>query len=108
MGATAKSPLFFSCRVSYGGLRMTAPGVHKPMTPLPAAADDSSRQQLQREFKAQLAAVTGGLAPEEYAQAWWDWLLRVSNEPGKQNSLMASAFKAAADNFEFMLKASSG
>lgn len=77
------------------------------MTPTPAPADAEAKQ-LQREFKAQLAAVTGGLAPEDYTQAWWDWLLNISNEPEKQTSLMESAWKAAANNFEFMLKASSG
>ncbi|HTP39083.1 MAG TPA: alpha/beta fold hydrolase [Steroidobacteraceae bacterium] len=77
------------------------------MTSSPAPVDAETRQ-MQREFKAQLAAVTGGLAPEDYTQAWWDWLLNISNEPEKQTSLMESAWKAATSNFEFLLKASSG
>ena len=32
-------------------------------------------EELAREMRAQLAAVTGGLAPDDYAQAWWDWFL---------------------------------
>jgi hypothetical protein len=35
--------------------------------------ETSFKKDLERQLRAQLAAVTGGLAPEDYAQAWWDW-----------------------------------
>ena len=34
-----------------------------------------AERELQREFRVRLAALTGGLAPEDYGQAWWDWFL---------------------------------
>ena len=35
-------------------------------------------------LRAQLAGVTGGLAPDVYVNAWWDWYLNLAKEPPKQ------------------------
>ena len=69
---------------------------------------NNSQEQIAREMRAQLAAVTGGLAPDDYAQAWWDWYLNLAQSPGKQTELAQSAFQAVADNFSFLLKAAEG
>ena len=65
-------------------------------------------EELAREMRAQLAAVTGGLAPDDYAQAWWDWYLNIAQAPGKQSEIAHSAFQAVADNFSFASKAATG
>jgi polyhydroxyalkanoate synthase len=67
-----------------------------------------SQEEIARELRAQLAAVTGGLAPDDYAQAWWDWYLSMSQSPGKQTEIVQNAFQAAADNFSFAAKAAMG
>ena len=66
------------------------------------------QEDLAREMRAQLAAVTGGLAPDDYAQAWWDWYLNLVQTPGKQTEIAHTAFQALADNFSFAIKASTG
>ncbi len=69
---------------------------------LPAAQD------LQQVMRTQLAAVTGGLAPEDYIQAFWDWYLRLAAGPDKQTALMQSAAKAMVDNVSFAMQAATG
>jgi len=69
---------------------------------------NASQEEIVRELRAQLAAVTGGLAPDDYAQAWWDWYLNVSHSPGKQTEIAQSAFRAIADNFSFAAMAAMG
>jgi polyhydroxyalkanoate synthase len=68
----------------------------------------STEEQLSREMRAQLAAITGGLAPDDYAQAWWDWYLNVAQAPQKQTDIAHTAFKAMMDNFSFAMQASTG
>ena len=65
-------------------------------------------EQLGREMRAQLAAVTGGLAPDDYAQAWWDWYLNLAKSPEKQADIAHSAASAMVDNFTFAMRALSG
>lgn len=66
------------------------------------------QDDLAREMRAQLAAVTGGLAPDDYAQAWWDWYLNLAQTPDKQTEIVQTAFQALADNFSFAIQASTG
>jgi polyhydroxyalkanoate synthase len=73
-----------------------------------SAQGESAEQQLSREMRAQLAAITGGLAPDDYAQAWWDWYLNVAQAPQKQTEIAHTAFKAMMDNFSFAMQASTG
>jgi polyhydroxyalkanoate synthase subunit PhaC len=68
----------------------------------------STQEQLSREMRAQLAAITGGLAPDDYAQAWWDWYLNIAQAPQKQTDITHTAFKAMMDNFSFAMQASTG
>ena len=65
------------------------------------------KKDLERQLRAQMAAVTGGLAPEDYSQAWWDWYLNLANEPGKQLNLLQSAFDKALDTWNFATRAAS-
>jgi polyhydroxyalkanoate synthase len=64
--------------------------------------------ELARMLRAQLATVTGGLAPDVYVNAWWDWYLNLANEPSKQLQIMQDAWTKAADSWNFALKASTG
>jgi polyhydroxyalkanoate synthase subunit PhaC len=68
----------------------------------------TAEDQLAREMRAQLAAITGGLAPDDYAQAWWDWYLNITQAPQKQSEIAQTAFKALMDNFTFALQAAAG
>ena len=68
----------------------------------------NAQEQVAREMRAQLAAVTGGLAPEDYAQAWWDWYLNIAQTPGKQTEIAKSALDVLMDNFNFAVRAASG
>jgi polyhydroxyalkanoate synthase len=65
-------------------------------------------QDLQREFRASLAAVTGGIAPDDYVNAWWDWYLHLAAEPQKQAEIAKSAVDAAIDMWNFTLQAATG
>jgi polyhydroxyalkanoate synthase len=61
-----------------------------------------------RMMRAQLATVTGGLAPDVYANAWWDWYLNLAKQPPKQLQILQDAWAGAADNLNFALQAASG
>ncbi|MHB8720830.1 MAG: PHA/PHB synthase family protein [Steroidobacteraceae bacterium] len=67
-----------------------------------------TESDLAREMRAQLAAVTGGLAPDDYAQAWWDWYLNIAQTPAKQSEIAKTAFDALLDNFNFGMQAATG
>ncbi len=56
----------------------------------------------------QLAVVSGGLAPDVYVNAWWDWYLNLAKQPPKQLQIMQDALAVTADNFNFALKAAAG
>ena len=70
--------------------------------------NDMTESDLAREMRAQLAAVTGGLAPDDYAQAWWDWYLNIAQTPAKQSEIAKTAFDALLDNFNFGMRAATG
>jgi polyhydroxyalkanoate synthase len=61
--------------------------------------------QLQRESLAQLAELTGGLAPEPYVLAWWDWCLQLAAQPEQQLALGHSAVEHALESFQFAAQA---
>jgi polyhydroxyalkanoate synthase len=64
--------------------------------------------ELTRALRAQLASVTGGLAPDVYASAWWDWYLNLARQPPQQLQLMQDAMAKAVDSWGFMLRAATG
>ena len=64
--------------------------------------------ELARVLRAQLATVTGGLAPDVYVSAWWDWYLNLAKEPPKQLQIMQDALTKTVDNWTFGLRAATG
>lgn len=65
-------------------------------------------QDLKRQLRRHLAAVTGGLAPEDYANAWWDWLLGLAQSPRRQVSLVQSGVAKVLDTWSFAYRAAAG
>ena len=72
------------------------------------AATAQMRKTLGRQLFAQLAAVTGGLAPDDYLNAWWEWYLSLAGEPQRQAALTSSALQRLTDSWGFALQAASG
>ena len=77
-----------------------APGTEPP--------PDRNDQDMQRQLRAQLAAFSGGLAPQDYAQAWWDWYLSLATHPDRQTQLARSALEKTLDSWQFLARAASG
>jgi len=74
-----------------------------------AVADMTSQQlQLRRELRAQLAVVTGGIAPDDFIAAWWDWYLNILKRPQKPSALAVAALQGALDTWQFALQAAAG
>ena len=63
---------------------------------------------VEREFRAMLAKMTGGLAPQDYGAAFWDWWLNLAKSPEKQAELQQTAMKQAMDLWRFNLEAAQG
>jgi polyhydroxyalkanoate synthase len=72
-----------------------------------AKAPDGA-EDLSRVLREQLATVTGGLAPDVYVNAWWDWYLNVAQKPSKQVEILQDGLAKAMDNWTFALRASAG
>ena len=58
-----------------------------------------------RELRAHLAALTGGLSPDQFAQAWWTWYLRLAQSPAAQMELTRLGVQKAMDTWQFALQA---
>ena len=74
----------------------------------PAGAGGELKADVERKLRAQLAALTGGLAPDDYARAWWEWYLNVATHPPRQAALARSAYEKVLDSWEFAARAASG
>ena len=70
--------------------------------------DPKESAELAHALRAQLAAMTGGLAPDMYANAWWDWYLNLAKDPPKQLEIMQDALAKTIDTWTFALRAVSG
>jgi polyhydroxyalkanoate synthase subunit PhaC len=66
------------------------------------------KTDIERQLRAQLAAVTGGLAPDDYARAWWDWYLNIARHPPQQAELARSAYEKFLDSWQFAARAAGG
>lgn len=66
------------------------------------------QRDLARALRAQLATVTGGLAPEVYVDAWWDWYLNLAAKPPTQLQITEDALAKSLDTWAFMARAASG
>jgi polyhydroxyalkanoate synthase len=65
------------------------------------ANETHAPEWLRREMLAQLAAVTGGVAPAPIIRAWCDWCLGVFGSPTAQMDLARSAWEKAVDSWQF-------
>ena len=59
-------------------------------------------------MRAQLAALTGGIAPDDYLDAWWEWYLGVATQPPRQAQLAQSAYEKILDSWQFFARAAGG
>jgi polyhydroxyalkanoate synthase len=73
-----------------------------------AAHKSAQAAELERTLREQLAAVTGGIAPDVYVNAWWDWYLNVAKEPPKQLEIVQDGLAKAMDIWSFTLRAAAG
>jgi polyhydroxyalkanoate synthase subunit PhaC len=73
-----------------------------------ASHESAQAAQLARTLREQLAAVTGGIAPDVYVNAWWDWYLNVAKEPPKQLEIVQDGLAKAMDLWSFALRAAAG
>ncbi len=65
-------------------------------------------QDFDREFRAQLAQMTAGLAPTAFTTAWADWAMHLALAPAKRQALREQAFERAQDTWAYALKALAG
>jgi polyhydroxyalkanoate synthase subunit PhaC len=72
------------------------------------ASGPDLKSEVARHLRAQLAALTGGLAPDDYARAWWEWYLKVATHPPRQAELARSAYEKMLDSWQFAARAASG
>ena len=63
---------------------------------------------VEREFRAMLAKMTGGVATQDYGTAFWDWWLNFAKSPEKQAELQQTAIKQAMDLWRFNAEAAQG
>jgi len=73
-----------------------------------AAHKSAEAAEVARALREQLAAVTGGIAPDTYVNAWWDWYLNVAKEPPKQLEIVQDGLAKAMDIWSFALRAAAG
>ena len=72
------------------------------------AGESPAPADVERALRAQIAALSGGLAPDDYAQAWWAWYLELAAHPQRQGALAASAYEKLLDSWQFLTRAASG
>ncbi len=70
--------------------------------------DSDKLDAVEREFRAMLAQMTGGVATQDYGAAFWDWWLNLAKSPEKQVELQQSALKKAMDLWRFNAEAAQG
>ena len=97
---------------------MTARRKKKTASPEAAPAADSThsstsstanaKAEIARDLRAQLAALTGGMAPDDYLNAWWDWYLNLATQPPRQAQLAHSAYEKLLDSWQFLTRAAAG
>jgi polyhydroxyalkanoate synthase len=68
----------------------------------------SAKAEIARDLRAQLAALTGGMAPDDYLNAWWDWYLNLATHPPRQAQLAHSAYEKLLDSWQFFTRAAAG
>jgi polyhydroxyalkanoate synthase len=67
-----------------------------------------SAENLDREFRAHVARMSGGLSPTAYTTAWVDWATHFMLSPAKQLEVQQEAWKRAMDTWTFTARALTG
>jgi polyhydroxyalkanoate synthase len=65
-------------------------------------------QDFDRQFRAQFAQMTAGLAPTAFATAWADWAMHMALAPAKRRELQRQVISRAGDTWAFALRALTG
>jgi polyhydroxyalkanoate synthase len=58
-----------------------------------------------RDFRAQVAQMTAGLAPTAFTTAWADWAMHLALAPAKRRELQRHAMERLSDTWTFALRA---
>ncbi len=66
------------------------------------------KRDFDREFRAQVARMTAGLAPTAFSTAWADWAMHLALAPAKQSELRQDLLMRAQDTWAFALRALAG
>jgi len=76
----------------------------------PTGTDAASEAlaKVDREFRAMLARLTGGISPQDYGAAFADWWLHYLSSPAKQLAVQQSAVSKALDLWMFTTQAMQG
>ena len=61
-----------------------------------------------KEFRAQIAKLTGGLSPKAFSSAWADWAAHLALSPTRQVELQQELLARTADTWTFAHKALAG
>jgi polyhydroxyalkanoate synthase len=67
-----------------------------------------SGRDFDREFRAQVAQMTSGLAPTAFTTAWADWAMHLAQAPAKQRELQQDMLARTQDTWAFALRALAG
>jgi polyhydroxyalkanoate synthase subunit PhaC len=73
-----------------------------------AAKPTPTTQDFDREFRAQVAQMTAGLAPTAFATAWADWAMHLALSPARQRELQQQLMERSQDTWGFALRALAG
>jgi len=65
-------------------------------------------QDIDRDFRAQVAQMTAGLAPTAFTTAWADWITHLALSPSKRREWQRNAMVRASDTWVFALRALAG
>jgi polyhydroxyalkanoate synthase len=65
-------------------------------------------ETVDREFRAMMARMTGGISPQDYGAAFADWWLHFISSPSKQLEVQQRAIKSALDLWMFTTQAMQG
>ena len=68
----------------------------------------SDTNDIDREFRARLAKLTGGIAPTAFVNAWADWASHLALAPARRGELQMQTLQRAQDTWAFTMRALAG
>ncbi|HEV2441210.1 MAG TPA: alpha/beta fold hydrolase [Steroidobacteraceae bacterium] len=84
------------------GAEASAAGKSQASAALPEPTD------AERAIQLEAAALTGGIATDDYLKDWLAWCATIAGEPSKQAALAQSALEKAVDTWKFVSSAAMG